>query len=878
MIETKPIPARAFVRNLNILLKFARMYGFDHARTAEQFDATWHDLQASLPAEGAGLLLGATGSQLLIDSSPIETTTPEKNFAQLLSGAGLASIQFSPHVTREDLAQLVRAFPAGRDTTTVEQWKEALLGTGIRANEIRFIAEDAATADTKVAAQLIARTLGADADRLRNWLNDPQKLIQLMAAAEASHADAARAEPGEPAGAAPSLASSGALKEDELVGLLKMFCRIGQAGEMTGGAQGPGIFQEQLAKLPENAQLTLRQALTNLASQAPPSNQPEEPVLLRLAEQMAIQFALDRYERGEVRVDAVRQMLDRMGREIESLRKIMSAHEEKMARAGLKAEPHAEILDRQFWAAVPESGKRSVLLSPEAWCIPPRNVRQYVEQLLARGEKDTAKQILSTYAHCIRSEEAEARRRVALSLTELSDLYGRGEESVLSEAIREAGAQLMLEREAELQTRISEAFVRLSQEAIRYRCYAAVQQAMASLDGIENQRPTFAQSLRPRIGIEGRLAEFLDEALRTEQIPAGLGDILRLLPRPVASLLLGRFNRCGVRGDGERLVQLAKSLGAEAVSQLRELLRAGPDAEAPETVGLLSRLDPAAVEQFLPDRIRMWPRASQDRVIRQIAAAGSPEGCRVLLALLGYLDPLLMPLALDDISMCGDATAVPRLLQIAQGELPERATVYVRLKAIEALGRLRAQEAVAALRQIVEAKQMWRWANHSELRIAAAQALEKIDPDGARQRLPATGLSAEDLSFPPLDPMPGSRWMRQRRYARLRLARPVTATTENQRLEIKLLNLGGGVALCERHLTPGTLLTLKLNPGLRPLRMQAIVRSARAQTVGFEVADMDLEERARLRKLLLELAVPGPTSAAPKESSAEAPVPADKKT
>jgi len=408
-----------------------------------------------------------------------------------------------------------------------------------------------------------------------------------------------------------------------------------------------------------------------------------------------------------------------------------------------------------------------------------------------------------------------------------------------------------------------------------------VQQAMASLDGIENQRPAFAQSLRPRIGIEGRLAEFIDEALRTEHVPAGLGDILRLLPRPAASQLLGRFNRCGFRGDGERLVQLAKSLGAEAVSQLRELLRAGPDAEAPETVGLLSRLDPAAVEQFLPDRIRMWPRTAQDRVIRQIAAAGSPEGCRVLLALVGYLDPLLMPLALDDISMCGDATAVPRLLQIAQGELPERATPYVRLKAIEALGRLRAQEAVAALRQIVEAKQMWRWANPSELRIAAAQALEKIDPDGARQRLLATGLSAEDLSFPPLDPMPGSRWMRQRRYARLRLTRPVPATTsnlpENQRLEIKLLNLGGGVALCERHLTPGTLLTLKLNPGLRPLRMQAIVRSARAQAVGFEVADMDLEERARLRKLLLELALPGPTSSAPKEGAAEAPVPADKK-
>ena len=43
-----------------------------------------------------GLLLGATGTQLLLDGVPLEGSPAEKQFAQLLSAAGLASLQFQP--------------------------------------------------------------------------------------------------------------------------------------------------------------------------------------------------------------------------------------------------------------------------------------------------------------------------------------------------------------------------------------------------------------------------------------------------------------------------------------------------------------------------------------------------------------------------------------------------------------------------------------------------------------------------------------------------------------------------------------------------------------------------------------------------------------
>src|SRR5256885_4245823 len=45
---------------------------------------------------------------------------------------------------------------------------------------------------------------------------------------------------------------------------------------------------------------SLKQALASLAAQAP-NNKPDESVIVKLAEHLAIRFALERFERGEVK-------------------------------------------------------------------------------------------------------------------------------------------------------------------------------------------------------------------------------------------------------------------------------------------------------------------------------------------------------------------------------------------------------------------------------------------------------------------------------------------------------------------------------------------------------------------------------------------------
>ena len=155
-----------------------------------------------------------------------------------------------------------------------------------------------------------------------------------------------------------------------------------------------------------------------IAAQAPPIDS-KDPILLRLAEHLAIKFALERYQRGEVKVNAVRQMFEKMSQEIEGLRKILGAHEQKLADAGVIVESTAELLDRQFWAAVPERGKYTVLTSSEAWCIPARNLKQYVEELIQRGDEKSALKILDNYVHCLQSDDVESRRRTAIGLADL---------------------------------------------------------------------------------------------------------------------------------------------------------------------------------------------------------------------------------------------------------------------------------------------------------------------------------------------------------------------------------------------------------------------------------------------------------------------------
>ena len=89
------------------------------------------------------------------------------------------------------------------------------------------------------------------------------------------------------------------------------------------------------------------------------------------------------------------------------------------------------------------------------------------------------------------------------------------------------------------------------------------------------------------MGIEERVPEFVEEALRARQVAAGLTKVLKMLPQTTMEQLAIRFNRCSLRDESEHVANLASDLGEgmfaigygilTVENEAQALARASPD-------------------------------------------------------------------------------------------------------------------------------------------------------------------------------------------------------------------------------------------------------------------------------------------------------------
>ncbi|MGA3089156.1 MAG: PilZ domain-containing protein [Terriglobales bacterium] len=771
-----------------------------------------------------------------------------------------------------------------------KQIKESLgenTGSSIRINEVKFVAADPSTGEFSMAAQLAAQALGPE---FKHWLNDPQKLLQLIAAAQGASAGGAGVPGGAPLGSVPTVpipaglsAGSGApasgaasggpvsgatvangtwtggvvpLQEEEVIQTIRLLTHFGQAMQDPGSS--PEHLQVELGKAPESAKVNLAQLLEHLAAQASqnPNTSNDTPLLMKAAESMAIKFALDRYQRGEVKVNAVHDMMEHMSRQMDTLRQILRVQEDKMSKAGILIESHADILDRMFWAEIPEVGKKSVLLSGEAACVPPRNIRQFVEILFERDDQELAAKILANYCGCLGAKDADPRRRTAMGLSQLADLFATAGDEGLSNAIAMIGEKMSKETDPEIQSLLAAAFARFGQEACSRKKYKSISELCASLEQIGQQRTALVQDLRSRIGIENRLPEMIEEAINAEQVSEDLVDVLQQLPRVSVEHLADRFFRAQKRVECDRIIELVGELGQPAIDDLRDILHSGQPRQAASTVGLLSRLDVASLLELLPSRMSEFNRFYQDVIVRQIAYGAAPDRGRTLMELLELLDSFILPEAIDEIGMSQDRSANASLIALATAGEAHNRPPFVQLKAIESLGRLRDLDAVPVLRTVVEDKKIFGFSQHRELRIAAIQALSKIDPRFGTQALADSGLEAGELAIAPLDSGPGCPWVRQRRYERITLPRTLSATLSSSwgksNIIMREMSLGGGMGTRNDNLRVGSEAHVEISLGVKKIRGEVLLRRARVNEIGFEFVSMDLDSRYRLRRILVE--------------------------
>jgi hypothetical protein len=207
---------------------------------------------------------------------------------------------------------------------------------------------------------------------------------------------------------------------------------------------------------------------------------------------------------------------------------------------------------------------------------------------------------------------------------------------------------------------------------------------------------------------------------------------------------------------------------------------------------------------------------------------------------------------IDQIGLAGERAAIPELMQIAAGEHPVLREQFVRIKAIEALGRLRAMEAIQLLHLLAERRSGIAFAEPSGLRAAAQDALALLEdrPSSPSVRATFDAPSANTALY-----------ASARRYKRVPLEAPLRAQVGNvpvagaraqaSHARVKTISLGGAYIEGPQKFSVGDSLKLEVRSGLRTIHCTAVVRNTGQGGGGVEFVHMNDDDRDKLRKLVL---------------------------
>jgi len=268
-------------------------------------------------------------------------------------------------------------------------------------------------------------------------------------------------------------------------------------------------------------------------------------------------------------------------------------------------------------------------------------------------------------------------------------------------------------------------------------------------------------------------------------------------------------------------------------------------------IKLLSSAAPERLISALPLSFSSWDWSLQDLAVTELGHLSAPamrlQVAQAFLALLGEAHLLVTPGMIDHIGLVGDAAAVPRLVEIAAGEVELLNDVFIRIKAIEGLGRMKASEAATPLRNLVRNRSGLTYAEPAGLRSAAEDALALIeDRSGSLTlRLPA---KTSATSTPP--------FACPRRYLRVALPEPLAAKTEGTQVHtarVRSIALGGALLESSTQFAVGESLRIAIHAGFERIRATAVVRSVSSKGCGVEFVHMRQEDREKLRRRINKL-------------------------
>jgi hypothetical protein len=815
------------LRALHLLLRSARLYDRQHPRLLQSLDGAYESLR-SIAANMNGLEIRVERSGLVapkLSDSPLPDVRGDLfALTKDLQCAGISTLVFAPkfHVGELDtLAELAKASLLKSGQPTKQQalaWWPAKLREH-RVEGIAINTEAERKVDT-VLASLIAALVAYGGHSPREALEAPIEIPEI----------------------------------DDLEGTLRLLARLTPPLEAARNISPEEAARAIHGAMEEASRETVRLLLSAVTQYPPRDGERPQPYLLRLSESLIFEFLGPEFSAGTLKPPGLRPMFHRLAEVLVTSGRYSgphaSAHLSSFA-STWAADTHREKLIEKFWLELPAREKSAVLRGADVWCVPIVALKQNLGQLAASGAdapRREARNILLNYARRIDSTEAAVRRVVTAGLNELAPIIeSLWPNQVPEDLSRSTLKALEKETTPETAALLAAFLENLGRVAVTRGDYAGFETILDTLEKAPHDvAHDHISALAQRLVAQDRWLLLVDASLANRALDPVLPRLLHRDP----DRLLDRLTLLLTEPRGAEflpaMARLVRTIGVPVLNLLETRLYEARRQRVSAAIKLLAAADADRLLRGFARALASWEWNLQDLAVSELArpanVASAQSAAFVFSAVLADAHPLVVPMMIDQIGLAQETAAVPQLMEIAAGEHDILRDQFVRIKAIEALGRMRAQDAAELLRALVSRREGLAYAEPSGLRAAAADALAMLEdrPTSARAAFAAAGNSNSSFVVP-------------RRYTRVPLESPLRAQIDGTQAglaRVKTISLGGAYLESPRKLNVGDSIKLEVRSGLRKIHFTAVVRNIGAEGNGVEFVHMRDEDREKLRKLV----------------------------
>jgi hypothetical protein len=580
-----------------------------------------------------------------------------------------------------------------------------------------------------------------------------------------------------------------------------------------------------------------------------------EIYLERLSDALKLSYLKQEFDAGRVSPTEVLPLLSRFERVRNDAVNPVSGQSWNM--------PHDEqrmnTLCEKFWLSLPARSKTKALHGNFCWSIPSAVIAQHLEPLAkaAKNKKAEAsgregRAVLTAYARCLESEEGKIRRSVAAGLTELASQIERlWPHSSIPEFGRAIVQALLLEASPGTAGLLAVAVENLARVSLIKQDYAEFERMLETLERApRDDEHAHISTLLGRILSEERWLYLINEGLANRPLHPVIPRLLRRCPdRLIDRLGLLLTDPAGLNSL-PAMVRLVHGVGEPVLGALELRLYEPRRQRVACAIHVLASADPKRLASALPRALASWEWSLQDLAVSELVRWTNPPvvaaTSQAFQKTLAEAHAMVVPSMIDHLGSSNEVSAIPILLQVAAGEHLTLRDIYFRIKAVEALGRMRATEAASLLVQITRGRSGLAHDEPAALREAAEESLGLLEnhPSSARSRRTENAIFKSNLGH-----------SRPRRYLRVNLQDSIKAAIGGARggaARVRTISLGGGFIETNCQLVLGESRKVEIRSGLRTIEATAVVRNVANNGVGVEFVHMKAADRERLRRLVMQ--------------------------